>query len=110
MIAKRNRTSEYLCGTIVSQSSTCSRLSVTHLDHDHRESKNVRFLAMSPLVQDLRRSPSHSVTILGLGALDRTRVLSDRSEAEIRETRMTVGIHKDVWLYMYQCGGETKFK
>ena len=40
------------------------RSSTTHLDHDHRESKDVRLLAIFPPVQDLWRSPPQSVTTL----------------------------------------------
>ena len=74
------------------------RIVVTHLDHDHRESKNIRFLAMSPPIQDLWCSPSPGVTRVGLVAPDGIQVLSDRSEAKICETCVTGVIHKNVWL------------
>jgi hypothetical protein len=105
-----DRASEYLCRceTMVSQCSTRGRLSATHLDHDHRKSENVRFLAMSPPIQDFWCSPSPGVTMMGLGTPDRIQVLSNRCETEICETRVTGIIHEDVWLGAYQCDGETK--
>ena len=82
----------------------------TYLDHDHREGKNVRFLTMYPLVQDLRCSPPCGVTMLTRGTPRGIRVFNDSSKAEICEARMTGIVHKDVWLGVYQCGGETRLR
>jgi hypothetical protein len=49
---------------MVGQGLAHKRSSATYLNHDHRESENIRFLAMCPLVQDLWRSPPRSVTVL----------------------------------------------
>jgi hypothetical protein len=98
VVPEWNRTSEYLRRpeATVSQNFARSRLSATHLDHDHRESENVCFLAMSSPIKDFWRSPLHSVTRMGLGTLGGIQVLSDRSEAKICETGMTRVVHKDV--------------
>ena len=69
---------------------------MTHLNHDHREGKNVRFLAICPLIQELRRSPSHSVSVLTWGTSDGVQVLSDCSEAEVRDACIAGAVHKDV--------------
>jgi hypothetical protein len=87
-----------------------SRSSTTYLNHDHRESENVRFLAMYPLVQNLWRSPPRTVTMLTRGTPYRIWVLSDCGEAKIRETRMARVVHKDIHLAECQCGGETIFR
>ena len=81
-----------------------------YLDHDHREGENVRLLAICPLVQDLWRSPPCSETVLTRGALYRVQVSSDRSKAKIRQARVTGIIHKDIWLDMCQCRGETRLR
>jgi hypothetical protein len=82
---------------------------VTYLDHDHRESENVAFLAtrparLRPLVQPIARcdrvEPRHS--------LYRIQVTNDRGEAKICESGMAGAIHKDIWLDRCQYGGETK--
>jgi len=75
------------------------RSPVTYFDHDHRERENVGFLAVCPLLlQDLWRHPPWGVVTLKRGALDRIQVLSDHSEAEIHNARMTRVVHKDVCL------------
>jgi hypothetical protein len=81
-----------------------------YLDHDHREGENVRFLAVCPLAQDLWCSPPCSVAMLTRGALYGVQVPSDRSEAKIRQARVTGIIHKDIWLGMCQCRGETRLR
>ena len=83
---------------------------VTYLNHDHRESENIRSPAICSLVQDLWSSPPRGVTMLTGRAACGFQVLSDRSEAKIRETRMTGVIHKDVWLGVCQCGGKTRLR
>jgi len=92
------------------KSSTYSRSSVTYLDHDHRERKNVRFLARRPRAQHLWRSPSRGVALLKRGALDGFQVLSYRSEAKIRDACVTRVVHKDIRLVECQHGGETRFR
>jgi hypothetical protein len=51
-ITERNSAGEYLYSyeTAVGQSSAHNRAPATYLDHDHRESENIRFLAICPLV------------------------------------------------------------
>jgi hypothetical protein len=76
-----------------------------YLDRDHRESENVRFFAVRPLfVQDLWRSPSRGMTLLFRSTSHGIQALSGSSKAEIRDPRVVVGIHKDIWLYMCQYG------
>jgi len=59
---------------------------VTRLDHHHREGENIRFLAKCPISgQDLRRSPSCSVTMVLRGTSYAVQLLSGRSKAEIRD-------------------------
>jgi hypothetical protein len=81
---------------------------VKYLNHDHREGENIRFLTICPLTQDFWRSPPCSVTVLTRSALYGIHFSSDRSEAKIRQARATGIIHKDIWLGMRQCRGETK--
>jgi len=76
---------------------------MTCLDHDHRERENVSFLAIRPLREDLWSSPSRGVAVMARGARYRIHILSDRSEAEIRDARMTRIIHKDIWLRVDGC-------
>jgi hypothetical protein len=76
-----------------------------YLNRDHRESEDVRFLAVRPLfVQDLWRSPSCGMTLLFRSTSHGIQVLSGSSKAEIRDPRVVVGIHKDIWLYTCQYG------
>ena len=42
--------------------------------------------------------------------LDRIQVLSDCSEAEIHNARMTRAVHQDVWLISCQYNSKAKFK
>jgi hypothetical protein len=109
---ERNSASEYLYRyeTMVGQSSAHNRSSTAYLNHDHRESENIRFPAMRPLVQDLWRGPPHSVTMLMRGTLYGVWVLSDRSEAKVRETCMIRVVHKDVWLHVCQYSGRIRFR
>jgi len=70
---------------------------VTHLDHDHREGENIRFLTKCPILsQDLRRSPPCSVAMTLRGASYTLQLLSGRSKAEIRDSRTTGDIHKGI--------------
>ena len=92
------------------RSSTHSRSSTTYLNHDHRESENIRFLAVCPLVQDLWRSPPCTVAMEIRDAQCRIQILGDSSEAKIRQTRMAGVIHKDVWLDGCQCGSEARLE
>jgi len=94
----------------VSQRIARSRSSVTCLDHDHRERENVRFLAIRPLLQDLRRSPPRGVAVMTRRARYGIHILSDCSEAEIRDACMTGVVHKDVRLVECQHGIETGFR
>ena len=78
-----------------------------HLDHDHRKREDICFLAVcSLLVQDLRRSPSHSVAMITYGGPYGIQVLSDHSKPKIRDPRATGGICKDVRLAGCQYDGE----
>ena len=81
-----------------------------YLNHDHRERENVRFLAICPTLQDLWCSPPRSVATLTRGTLDRIQVLSDCSEAEIRNACIAGVVHQDVWLISYQYRGKARFK
>ena len=83
---------------------------VTYLNHDHRESENIRSPAICSLVQDLWSSPPRGVTMLTGRAACGFQVLSDRSEAKIRETRMTGVVHKDVRLSRCQCGADLRLR
>jgi len=87
----------------VSQNSTGSASSMTCLDHDHRKSKNVSFLAVHSLHQDFWGTPSQAVAMMSCGALDGIQVFGDRGEAEIRDACMTGVVHKDIWLAECQC-------
>ena len=93
----------------VGQSYTHGRSSVTYLNHDHCKRKNIRLLAKCSLRQDLRRSPPRGVTSLVRGTLDGIQVLSDCSEAKIRDERITGVVHKDVWLAGCQYSGKTRY-
>ena len=77
-----------------------------HLDHDHRKSENVRFLAMCPLVYDLWHSPSQGVTMLTRGTLHGIQVLSDCSETKIHDMRSAGVIYEDVLLARCQYGSK----
>ena len=81
---------------------------MTYLNHDHRESEDVRFLAIRPPEQDLWRSPSWGVAMLIRGTLHGIRVLSHRGEAKIRDARTAVLVHKDIRLDVceYDCKNE----
>jgi len=81
---------------------------MTHLDHDHREGENVCFLAIIPLPQDLWRGPSRGVAVVTRGGPHGVQVLSDRGEAEIRNSRMTRAVHKDIWLAGCQYSSEAR--
>ena len=84
--------------TTINQSSMHDRLSVAHLDHDHRERKNICFFAIcSRGEQNLWCGPSHRL-IIKEGPLE-SWVLRRRSETKIRDPRPAGVIHKDVWLY-----------
>jgi hypothetical protein len=83
---------------------------VTHLDHDHRERENVRFLAIYPIVQDLWGSPSRGMVMVTRDAQLGIYACGDRSETKIRDPCMAVGIHKDIWLDTRQYGGETSVR
>ena len=71
-----------------------------YLNHDHRESKYVRFLAICPLSgQNLWRAPSWGVTKFIRVALHGILVFDDCSMAKIRDACMTGVVHKDVRLF-----------
>jgi len=79
--------------------STHGRSPTTYFNHDHRERKNVGFLAACPLLlQDLRCSPSWGVALLMRGPQHRIRVLSDLGEPKICKARMTGVAHEDAQL------------
>ena len=86
-----------------------NRSSVTYLDHDHCEGKNVRFLAIWPPLQDLWCCPSHGAAMMRRGGPHRIRVFSNRGEPKVRDARTTAVVHEDVWLAGCQCGGEMRF-
>ena len=83
---------------------------MTYFDHDHRKSKNVRFLAISPPIQDLWCSPSRGVSTLKRDALDGVYVMSDCDEAKIRDACMAGVVQKDIYLARYQWGCEAGFE
>ena len=84
---------------------------VTCLDRDHRKGENISFLAIRPLlIQDLWRSPSPNMTLIVRGAPDGIQVLGDLSETKIRDTRMVVGIQKNIRLNTRQYAGKTGLK
>ena len=86
---------------------TDNGLSVTYLDHDHREGENIRFLAIRPLlVQDFGRSPSCGIIVIIRGAPDGVQVLSDHNETKIRDPCAASGVHKDVRLDTCQHAGK----
>ena len=75
--------------------------STAYLDHDHRERKNIRFLAIcSRVIRDLWCRPLCSLIIeeTSLGI----RVLGHRGETKIRDPCPARVVHKDVRLYMCQ--------
>jgi hypothetical protein len=89
--------------TTVSQCLTQIPHSLTYLDHDHCEGKDIRLLTICPLLtQDLWRCPSRGIPLLFRGTSHRIQVLSDPSKAKISEPRVAGGIHKDIRLGMYQ--------
>ena len=73
-------------------------LSVTHLNHNHRERENVRFIAIFPLVPNLRRDPPHREAILNRSTPHRMRVFGDLRETKVRDAYVTRVFHKDVGL------------
>jgi len=82
-----------------------------YLNHDHRESKDVRSLAICPLsVQDLWRGPSRGVTKFIQVALHGILIFNNCSMAKIRDACMTGVVHKDVRLAGCQYGGEIRFR
>ena len=87
-----------------------TRSSVAYLDHNHREGEDVRFLAVCPIVQDLRRSPSRGMVVLARGVWPGTNSRGDRCKTKIRDPRMAGSIHEDVWLDARQCSGKTGVK
>jgi len=92
----------------VSQSSTHGGSSVTYLDHDHCEGESVRFLAIPPLIQDLRCGPPRGVAMLTRGALHGVQISSYGGEAKISDACTTGVVHKDVSLAGYQYSCETR--
>ena len=79
---------------------------MTHLDHDHRERENVRLLAVCPLLgQDLWRSPSCGMTLIIQDNSHGIQAMSDRSQTEIGDPRMTSLVHEDIWLLGCQSSG-----
>ena len=61
---------------------------------------------MGSLVQNLWRSPLRGVTMVIRSALHGIQVLSDLSEAKIRDARMTGVVYEDIWL----AGGSVRQK
>jgi hypothetical protein len=79
-----------------------------YLDHDHRESENVRFLAIRPLlVQDLWRSPPRGMALLFRSTSHGIQVLGDPGKAKIGDPRMASDIYKDIRLGTCQYGGKS---
>ena len=74
------------------------------LDHDHREREDIRFLTALPLVQNLWCGPSQGVAVLTRSAPYGIDVLSDLSEAEIRDACTTGVFHENVELVRCQRG------
>ena len=83
---------------------------MTRLDHDHRKSENVRFLTAPPPNQDLRRSPPRGVAAVKRGGRYGIQILSDGSEAKIRDACMTRIVHKDVRLAECQHSSAMRFR
>ena len=81
-----------------------SMSSVTYLDHHHGERENVHFLGVTPLSQNLWRSPPHGEANLIRDSPRGIRVLSDPSEAKIRDAYVIGIFHKDVGLTKHQYG------
>jgi len=89
----------------MNQTSIHNRQSATYFDHDHCERENIRLLAMcSPLVQDLRCSPSCGMLILIQDVLHRISVVDDRGNAEIRNAGAVRIIYEDIGLARHQDG------
>lgn len=80
---------------------------MTYFDRDHRKSKYVRFLTVSPLLQDLRCSPSRGLAVLARVTPYGIQVSSDCSEAKICDARDAGVVHKDVRLLKCKYGGDT---
>ena len=78
--------------------------SMTYLNHHHGERENVGFLAVFQLVPNLRRSPPHGEANLIRDGPRGIRVLSDPSEAKIRDAYVIGIFHKDVGLTKHQYG------
>ena len=111
-ITEWNRAGVYLYRyeTMVGKSPAHDRSSATYFDHNHRESKNVCFLAVCSLVQDFWCSPPRGVTMLTRSTPRGIQISCDCSEAKIRETRMTGVVHKDVRLSRCQCGADLRLR
>ena len=73
-------------------------MTATHFDHDHRERENIRFLAIFPLVPDLRRGPLKVKVILKRDTPLVVQVPGDHREAKIRDARFTGIFDQDVSL------------
>ena len=85
----------------------------TYLDHDHRERENIRFLAGIPSFYDFWCGPSRSVTPLVRRVSYGMRVLSDNSDAKIRQPCMRGtfnNVHKNIHLVGRKWSCETKFR
>jgi len=72
--------------------------SAAYLNHDHRERKNVRLLAVCPrFVQDLWRRPSCGLIVEEVPF--ESRVLRHHGETKIRDPGPAKAVHKDVRLH-----------
>jgi len=83
---------------------------VTYLNHNHRESEDVRFLTVRPSEQDLWGSPSRGVALLIRGALHGIQVLSHRGDAEIHDARTARLVHENIRLIGCEYDCRTGFR
>ena len=95
-------------------SETCARCKspATHLNRNHSERVNIRFLAGILATQDLRRRPQRSVDVLTRSRPYRVQVFCDNGNAEIGNARMgyaVIHVDKDVDLRSCKCSDEMGF-
>ena len=87
------------------ESPTRDLSSVTYFDHDHCESENVRFLAISLPIEDLWCSPSRGTATPSREVVHGVQV-SKGGEAKTRDACMPGVVQKDISLARYQWGAK----